>query len=278
MTSFGLQEFRNSDISKILQENNPAKDELVKDQQPAYSTNGIETLSKAMLYESRKKSIGTAMGFQFLGGGLLYAEKYKLGGTMMALENGLIIGGMFISDPDTRTGMVIGGLILKAINSFFTIQAVNEYNDHLAYNMGLSESFNSKINVNKNYPFGNVNISGIEYGLLFNFGGELAINDKLRFGLNIGQESDGFGVDELFNVVGTSLKFVNGKTNHKFEYGLGAEYEFDYYYWYFMPSFGYRYEKKNSMLFKIGISGYLCHKWGGTVFLPLPYIAFGYSF
>jgi len=96
------------------------------------------SIGKALLYQQRKKSVLTALGFQTSGAGLLYTEKYTLGTIMLLLENGLIIGSLFAgNDEDTQLGLLLSGLLLKSLNTIFTIHAVNSYNNRLAEEMGL---------------------------------------------------------------------------------------------------------------------------------------------
>ena len=92
-------------------------------------------IGTALLYEQRRKKVGVALGMQMLGAGLLYAERYGLGALMMGLENGLIIGSFFV--PDGGTGMLVAGTLLKAVDTYLTIRAVNQYNRRLLTEMGL---------------------------------------------------------------------------------------------------------------------------------------------
>lgn len=131
-TKYGTSEISHSDIKEILF----VKEPDAEIQTPTFETE-MAGMGKAFLYESQKKDIGVGLGLQMLGGGLLYAEKYGVGATMLALENGLLISSMFVEDPDARTGLLLGGILLKGINTFFTIKSINNYNRDVRYRLGL---------------------------------------------------------------------------------------------------------------------------------------------
>lgn len=141
-TKYGTSEISNNDIKEIkfVKETN-------NNETPSLETE-MQGMGKAFLYESQKKDIGVGLGLQMLGGGLLYVEKYGAGATMFALENGLLISSMFVNDPDAQTGLLLGGILLKGINTFFTIKSINNYNQDVRYRLGINHK-NKKIKKSK---------------------------------------------------------------------------------------------------------------------------------
>ncbi|MBK8164386.1 MAG: hypothetical protein IPK64_00325 [bacterium] len=57
----------------------------------------------------------------------------------MLLENALLLYPMFDSglSSDTATWLIAGGVLLKAVDTVFTLKAVNDYNENLAIDMGI---------------------------------------------------------------------------------------------------------------------------------------------
>ncbi len=241
---------------------------------------------KAFLYESRKKKVGTAVGFQVLGAGLIYAEKYGLGSVMMLLENGLIIGGAFIDSGSGQTALWIAGLLLKSINTFFTIKAVNDYNHKLAVKMGLEQE-----NVKTKQPFRNPG-----HALHLEAGGKggVGINIELRLNeQNLLNPTIGFYEADGIRLV-PSISFVHlfGHKYSRFELGGGIgsfpewtdddsrDYSYQYYsnevvkrFFEFHLIAGYRYQKKNGLLFRIGITPIFSSNQNYL----MPHLSFGYS-
>jgi hypothetical protein len=107
-------------------------------------------------------------------------------GTIMLLaENGLLISGAFVDDPEIVPYLWISGIALKAINTFFTIKSVNDYNNKLASEMGIIDGASSKeirIGTRKSYFYFAPN-AGINFDERFNF----------NYGGNIGYSNTDFG-------------------------------------------------------------------------------------
>jgi len=145
-TSLGSFEIKLENIKKMIEETNPSINSSTN-----LTTNtqndtdiGIKAIGNAFLYQQRQKKISTALGLQALGAGLLYSEKYTMGTIMLLAENGLLISGAFVDDPEIVPYLWISGIVLKAINTFFTIKSVNDYNNKLASEMGISVDTNSR--------------------------------------------------------------------------------------------------------------------------------------
>jgi len=143
-TSLGSFEIKVENIKKIVEDTNFVTNQETKLKTNSQNENedGIKTIANALLYQQRQKKISTALGFQALGAGLLYAEDYTKGTLMLVAENGLIISGAFIDDPEIASYLWISGLILKGINTFFTIKEINEYNENLLHDLNNSIGLN----------------------------------------------------------------------------------------------------------------------------------------
>ena len=133
-TSIGSFEIELKKIKKIVEEKNEYENKQVDENKTNNNENelGLKTIGNALLYQQRQKKISTALGFQALGAGLLYTEKYTMGTIMLLAENGLLISSAFVDDPEVVPYLFISGLVLKGINTFFTIKSVNDYNNRLA--------------------------------------------------------------------------------------------------------------------------------------------------
>lgn len=176
-------------------------------------------LEEVYLYDSRKKSVGTALGIQLLGGGLVYGENYALGIPMMLIENALIIGGLFVDDPDVTLAMQIGGLGLKSINTFFTIRTVNKYNENLLYELGLLDSPESggylASDLVPRQAFNTIYLgigeNAVKYSI--NFEHEFRNNWSLR---------GGFSKQATFIALPISGHYMIGKQSNRFDIGAGV--------------------------------------------------------
>jgi hypothetical protein len=142
-TKFGVQNIPMTEVSEIVYSKTSDK--------PKFKTTGLEDLGNAFLYSSQKKSVGVALGLEMLGGGLLYAEKNTAGAIMLLLENGLILSSLFVDDPDVATGLFVGSVVLKTINTIWTIKAVNDYNDALRNRIGMGGETEGISTVSSNY-------------------------------------------------------------------------------------------------------------------------------
>lgn len=200
---------------------------------PANQMNtGDVSYSQVMLYESRKKKIGTAIGFEALGAGLLYAEKYGAGTAMLVAQTGLIVGSVFVEDSDVQLGMAIGAVALKATNLGLTISAVNKYNQNLMFDMGLQQrtelvgqtpSPRNKPTRPFDLPTGAtyLNIGGTYAGAAFT--PEIRYNENIAFSVSIGKELrefNGLRENGPFDYSIMSHYLVGNRRN-KFEIGIG---------------------------------------------------------
>jgi len=167
-TSLGSFEIELNNIKKMIEETNSSvspNTNLTTNTQNDTEM-GIKAIGNAFLYQQRQKKISTALGFQALGAGLLYSEKYTMGTIMLLAENGLLISGTFVNDPEIVPYLWISGIALKAVNTFFTIKSVNDYNNKLANEMGIGDGINSKeirIKTRKGYFYVAPSI-GLSYG------------------------------------------------------------------------------------------------------------------
>ncbi len=140
-TAFGTQKIPESEISRIEYDRSIP--------QPSTGTSlaskAFEDIGTSMLYNSQKKSIATGLGFQMLGGGLLYAEKKTPGIIMLLAETGLIIVPSMVGvDSDLAGILIVSGIGLKTINTIWTVSAISEYNRNLRVKLGLLEEEKSR--------------------------------------------------------------------------------------------------------------------------------------
>lgn len=155
-TPYGLQKYPKEEIVRIEFEDakpanaggsapaippagSPAPSQLVPVQ-------GIETIGKAMLYESSKKSVGVMLALQLpLGAGLIYSENYAAGIPLMLLENALIIASpMFSDDPGLMVGYALAGIGLRSLDTFLSIWSVNVYNQRQRVRLGVESAAESR--------------------------------------------------------------------------------------------------------------------------------------
>lgn len=133
-TAFGVQSIPEDQISRIDYERNQQEHSNV----PSLASKAFEDIGTSMLYNSQKKSITTALGFQMLGGGLLYAEKKTAGTIMLLAETGLLLAPIwFGADDDISFALFLSGMGLKTINTIWTISAINEFNRSLRIELGI---------------------------------------------------------------------------------------------------------------------------------------------
>ena len=176
-TTLGSFEIELERIKKIIDETDS---KIISNNESSNSQNdtemGIKAIGNAFLYQQRQKKISTALGFQALGAGLLYSEKYTMGSIMLILENGLLISGAFV-EPDVAPALWISGILLKGVNTFFTIKSVNDYNNRLAAEMGLSGKKEKMIILKKGYLY-----IDLSTGLAFDYDYKNAIASGISLG------------------------------------------------------------------------------------------------
>lgn len=139
-SSLGIFEIELYKIEKIV-ENDDQKINI----EPVYNNSkDIATIGNALLYQQRQKKVSTALGFQTLGAGLLYSEKYTLGTIMLLAENGLLVSSALVNDPEITPYLWGSGLLLKAVNTFLTIKSVNDYNNNLIKDISITNEGNQQ--------------------------------------------------------------------------------------------------------------------------------------
>lgn len=206
-TSLGSFEIELINIKKIVENTNNTEssktDNTVKSNND--SEVGIKAIGNAMLFQQRQKKISTAIGFQALGAGLLYSEKYAMGTIMLIAENGLLISSAFVDDPKILPYLWISGIALKGINTIFTIKSVNDYNNNLASEMGITSNNEIRLKIHNDYYF-LAPSAGLAY----------AFENDISFGTTIGWGRKNFGRIGL-NFTGAFIKTTSLNATLQYE-------------------------------------------------------------
>ena len=220
---YGVQNIPLSEISEVKYDKNKKENDKKE--------TDISGFNKAFLYNSQKKRLNTAIGLQALGAGMLYSENYSLGGIMLLAENGLLISSFFVKDQKTKNGLLIGGLVLKVIDTFGTIFSVNTYNKKLRIRLEMEDQI-LKTNSFKPYTslrgispgIGAINERGNEYWRLllnFTFFNEIRFGGSTYFRYNIGfmryAKSHRYIYNNTFYL---ALKLLMGNEKIKFSIGI----------------------------------------------------------
>lgn len=270
--------------------------------------NRLETevgmIGRAMLYDNRKKNIGTAIALETVGAGLLYAESYTAGTIMLIAQTGLVIGSIFANDPDIQLGLGLTAIALKGTNVFLTIRAVNRYNQNLMYELGLLDSPQQIARKRNRNPFELPN-----YSLYADIGGRssgIGISFDYRL-INRLSFSASFGTLFLADVnnhnnIGLMAHYILGESRRKMELGLGFTHYWNEYterqrigghfgdvnvkynVTIIQPLIGYRYESKDTFLFRVYLSTFgnpsdsADYFKSNPVGVPIVGLSFGYSF
>lgn len=303
-TDFGEITIRSENIERIELKASPAQpDRSIGNDNDNRLETEVGMIGRAMLYDNRKKNIGTAIALETVGAGLLYAESYTAGTIMLIAQTGLVIGSIFVNDPDIQLGLGLTAIALKGTNVFLTIRAVNRYNQNLMYELGLLDSPQQIARIRNRNPFELPNyslyadIGGRSSGIGISFDYRLIKNISLSASLGTALFMDLHNNNNF----GIMAHYIIGETRRKLELALGFTHYWNdltcfscgpdggntnvnYNITTIQPLIGYRYESKKAFLFRVFLSTFDNPSTRGGLFksnpvgVPIVGLSFGYSF